>query len=348
MANSSKTRVVVGGGIVGLVSALAASEMGPVSIYDPGIGSGATYAAAGMLSPGAELLAGEHHALNDAEIALREWPDFLNSLGSPEQLFFPAAGSLLTGYSRGDHEEIRRLTALAGASSLPCQIVTRPADAARFEDISPRFDKGVFFGEDAFVDVDALVATLIDVLKSRGVTILNKTVRRIEGGETAVVYTDDGSCRYDAGLVCTGALTDLIGQGHASSVRSVRGVTIRLRRLTPVAPRMVRGLIDGRSVYIVDRPNGEVIIGASADESAERYVDTLAVAELLRLALLLSPSLDTAEFLEARSGLRPVGPNGQPFLERVSTSWGWHSGYYRHGVLMAPLAYRRAVEFWND
>ena len=111
---------------------------------------------------------------------------------------------------------------------------------------------------------------------------------------------------------------------------------------------MVRALIDGRAIYIVDRPNGEVIIGASADESSERYVDALAVAELLRLALLLSPSLDTAEFLEARSGLRPVGPNGQPFLKRLNSSWGWHSGYYRHGVLMAPLAYRRAVEFWND
>ncbi len=348
MAKSSKTNVVVGGGIVGLVSALAASETGSVTIYDPGIGSGATYAAAGMLSPGAELLAGELHALGDAESALRDWPDFLRRLNNPADVFFPAAGSLLTGYSRGDHEEIRRLTALAATTSLQCTNVTREADPSRFEEISPRFDRGIFFGDDAFADVEALVETLVAILKSRGATFIRESVRTIESGPSAVVQTDAGSQNFDAGLICTGAQMELLASPGPSMVRSVRGVTLRLRRLTPVVPRMVRGMIDGRSIYIVDRPNGEVIVGASADETSDRYVDTLAVSELLRLSLLLSPSLDTAEFVEARSGLRPVGPNGQPFLQRTSQRWGWHSGYYRHGVLMAPLAYRRAVEFWND
>ncbi len=348
MPKSPKTHVVIGGGIVGLVSALAATERGPVAIFDPQIGSGATFAAAGMLSPGAELLAGEQHALGDAMLALRGWPDFLQLLDGAEDVYFPEAGSLLTGYSRGDNEEIKRLTALVSTAALNCESVTRLLNSSRFEEISPRFDKGVFFSDDAFVNVEALVDALVANLKARGTIFIEEPVIRIDEGSAAVVHTALDSYEYDSGLVCAGALTGLVGGDASSTLRSVRGVTLRLLRREPVAPRMVRALIDGRAIYIVDRPNGEVIIGASADESSERYVDALAVAELLRLALLLSPSLDTAEFLEARSGLRPVGPTGQPFLKRLNPSWGWHSGYYRHGVLMAPLAYRRAVEFWND
>jgi len=348
MPKTPKTYAVIGGGIVGLVSALAATEQGPVTIFDPQIGSGATFAAAGMLSPGAELLAGEQHALGDAVLALQGWPDFLQLLDGVQDVFFPEAGSLLTGYTRGDNEEIKRLTALASTTALKCESVTRLLAPSHFEEISPRFDKGVFFGDDAFVNVEALVDALVATLKAKGTIFIEEPVIRTEQGSAALVLTSQDSYSYDSGLVCAGALTGLVGGDASSTLRSVRGVTLRLLRREPVAPRMVRALIDGRAIYIVDRPNGEVIIGASADESSERYVDALAVAELLRLALLLSPSLDTAEFLEARSGLRPVGPNGQPFLKRLNPSWGWHSGYYRHGVLMAPLAYRRAVEFWND
>ena len=348
MLKSPKTNVVIGGGIVGLVSALGATERGPVAIFDPQIGSGATFAAAGMLSPGAELLAGEQHALGDAMLALRGWPDFLQLLDGVENIYFPEAGSLLTGYTRGDNEEIKRLTAMASTAALTCESVTRSLAPSRFEEISPRFEKGVFFVDDAFVNVEALVDALVTTLKSRGALFIEEPVIRIEEDSAAVVHTTQDSYSYDAGLVCAGARTGLLGGDVSSTLRSVRGVTLRLLRREPVTPRMVRALIDGRAIYIVDRPNGEVIIGASADESSERYVDALAVAELLRLALLVSPSLDTAEFLEARSGLRPVGPTGQPFLKRLNPSWGWHSGYYRHGVLMAPLAYRRAVEFWND
>jgi glycine oxidase len=348
MTKSPKKHVVVGGGIVGLVSAFAALSRGSVTVFDPQAGSGATHAAAGMLSPGAELVAGEFHALSDALVALDEWPAFLKLFSDSEELFFPGAGSLLLGYSRGDSEEIRRLTALAAQSTLHCETVTRAERPNYFEEISPRFEHGVYFANDAFVNVDSLMHSLIGQLQSQGVTFMSETVERIESGSSAVVHSASGSYEFDSGLLCTGALTGLLNPAASSTLRSVRGVTLRLQRRVHVTPRMVRGVIDGRSIYIVDRPNGEVIVGASADESTERYVDTLAVAELLRMALILCPSLDTAEFLEARSGLRPVGPDGQPFLERLNQYWGWHTGYFRHGVLMAPLAYRRASEFWND
>jgi glycine oxidase len=225
MLKSPKTNVVIGGGIVGLVSALGATERGPVAIFDPQIGSGATFAAAGMLSPGAELLAGEQHALGDAMIALRGWPDFLQLLDGVENIYFPEAGSLLTGYTRGDNEEIKRLTAMASTAALTCESVTRSLAPSRFEEISPRFEKGVFFVDDAFVNVEALVDALVTTLKSRGALFIEEPVIRIEEDSAAVVHTTQDSYSYDAGLVCAGARTGLLGGDVSSTLRSVRGVT---------------------------------------------------------------------------------------------------------------------------
>ncbi|MCX6508377.1 MAG: FAD-dependent oxidoreductase, partial [Actinobacteria bacterium] len=253
-----------------------------------------------------------------------------------------------TGFSRGDSEEVKRLTAFAQKSSLEMEHVTRLSNSSLFSGISPRFTQGVLFPDDGFVDVEKLVEALLANLQRNGVSIITECVVAIEGGTTAVVRTEKGRYEFDSGILCTGSQKSLVDTAAAKSFRSVRGVTLRLRRRELVPPRMVRALIDGRSIYVVDRPNGEVIIGASSDESDERYVDAQAVADLLRLGIQLCPSLDDAEFLEARSGLRPVGPSGQSFLERLNGSWAWHTGYYRHGVLMAPLAYRRAQEFWND
>ncbi len=348
MTSTRPTFVVVGGGIVGMVSALAASEFGTVTILDPSPGLGATYAAAGMLSPGAELLAGEVHALPDAIASHAQWREFAQSIGLSNSDFAPGVGSLLTGLTRGDLAEVSRLTTAATTGGVALRELEREKDGDYFSGLSPRFAKAIQFPEDSFVDVDLLMMRLRSLLEERNVIFNENEVKFIESESASIETMVGDRLTFTRGLVCTGAAMDLVSQSASQTVRSIRGVTLRLKRRGQFEPRMVRAFIDGRMIYTVERSDGSVVVGATSDESNERYVDTLAVAELLRLALLLIPSLDEAEFIEARSGLRPVGPSGQPFLETIGANWGWHSGYYRHGVLMAPLAYQRAKEYWND
>src|ERR1700692_2082127 len=57
---TSKSAVVVGGGIVGLTSAWRLARHGcQVTLMDPAPGRGATWAAAGMIAPSAEISPGE-------------------------------------------------------------------------------------------------------------------------------------------------------------------------------------------------------------------------------------------------------------------------------------------------
>ena len=294
MTSDRPTFVVVGGGIVGLLSALAASENGAVTVFDPAPARGATYAAAGMLSPGAELLAGEVHALPDAIDSHTKWPDFAQMVGLTTDEYQTGAGSVLTGLTYGDLAEVSRLTSAAVGGGLTLREILRQDDPATISDLSPRFTKAVHFPADSFVDVDALTNRLVGLLKQRGVSFDDREVASVDFNDGALSTSEGSRFSFAQGMICTGASMDLVRHQANQKVRSVRGVTVRLQRRGHFEPRMVRALIDGRMIYVVERANGTVVIGASSDESAERYVDALAVADLLRLAIQLIPSLDEA------------------------------------------------------
>ena len=331
--------LVVGGGVVGLSTALAASGKGlTVTILDSQVGGGATYAAAGMLSPGAELLSGEVHAAREAQESLELWPSFSDvaAIARPTQ-----SGSLLVGWSGGDRREIDRLTSASMDFGIERQLLVRGA-AEIIDRYSPRISEGFYFPSDSFVDVDEVRQGLVATLRNRGVSFVATDAVTLLDDKVVRVETHQGCFEAPFAVLATGANGALARQLNVESaaVRPVRGVTVRLQRRQRGQTGMIRALVDGRPIYVIERSDGSVVVGASSDESNDRYVDALAVSELLRLALLIYPSLDGAEFVEARSGLRPVAQAGLPFFQEISPNCVWTSGYYRHGVLMAPLAYR--------
>jgi glycine oxidase len=122
-------------------------------------------------------------------------------------------------------------------------------------------------------------------------------------------------------------------------IRPVKGQLLRLRGKAGLE-RVVRGL----DVYIVPRPDGEVVVGATAEE---RGFDTMptagAVHDLLRDAIELVPDIAELELAEVNVGLRPATPDNHPVIERrdnmiVAT------GHYRNGVLLAPLTADMVLE----
>ena len=73
---------VLGAGIVGLTVADELLRRGhEVVVVDPRPASGASYAAAGMLSPAAEVWYGEEDVLRLGSASLRLWPALAHRLG---------------------------------------------------------------------------------------------------------------------------------------------------------------------------------------------------------------------------------------------------------------------------
>jgi glycine oxidase len=136
-------------------------------------------------------------------------------------------------------------------------------------------------------------------------------------------------------------------------VRPVKGHILRLGPPNPAAPcptpllgRTVRGLVHGRSVYLVPRRDGSVVVGATVEErGVDSTVQAGAVHELLCDARTIVPALDELALVEAAAGLRPATPDNSPRI-------GWTGvagviaavGHFRNGILLAPLTADAVVD----
>ena len=107
----------------------------------------------------------------------------------------------------------------------------------------------------------------------------------------------------------------------------------------------MRGLVRGRSIYLVPRPDGSLVVGATVEERADTTVQAGAVHDLLCDARAIVPGIDELELLEASVGLRPSTPDNTPCI-------GWTAldgvavatGHYRNGILLAPLTAAMVVD----
>ena len=145
-------------------------------------------------------------------------------------------------------------------------------------------------------------------------------------------------------------------EGLHLPLRPVYGDILRLavpRHLQPLVTSTVRGLVRGVPVYIVPRRDGTVVIGATQREDAPSTpgaVSAGGVYQLLRDAQVLRPAVAELELLECTARARPGTPDNAPLLGRVpATDGGGRSGghlpgliiatgFFRHGVLLAPAA----------
>jgi glycine oxidase len=352
MREQRQSVLVVGAGIIGLVSAFRLLQDGhAVTVFDPAPAKGATWAAAGMIAPTAEIAVGEeaNHALQ--RNALPAWralgEELLALTGEPLQIV--ENGTLLVGWDASDRRLVDQFAQVArefGADVRECSRDERPEE---FEGVSARITRGLLLPGDAWVNPDDAVRLLLSSLELLGAKIIASEVTRIESGDHDVrVFTDVGDYAGGCGLLATGAAGLVAGAptGARNAVRPVRGVTLRVRGLDRSGVATLRALVRGRPFYALSRPGGYGVLGASVDERAELALELGELQRLTRDALDVLPSLESAEVLEHRSGLRPASRDLAPFFERLDDSrWAWSSGHYRHGVTLAPLAGVEAVDF---
>jgi glycine oxidase len=120
-------------------------------------------------------------------------------------------------------------------------------------------------------------------------------------------------------------------------VRPVKGQILELRSADG-APPCARILASER-VYLVPRPDGRLIVGATVEEQGfDTRVTGGGVHELLREAYRLLPDVAEMELVEAMAGLRPGTPDNLPIVgPGALDGLLLATGHYRNGILLAPL-----------
>jgi glycine oxidase len=348
--------VILGGGVIGLSIAFElATAAVECTLVDPVPGRGASWAAAGMLSPAAEVAAGEGGMLSDFGAAAAMWPEFARRIeqAGAHHVGFAGTGSMLVGLTASDAREAARLAAVASSAGV---VVEQLADE-QVSALEPSLVGGPRGGwalpGDHSVDNRRLVEGLVASIKALGVTILEDRCIRIDPDATGVRCSleHQGDLVSDRVVVATGATScaplglDELG---APSIRPVRGATLRLaaRPGTLLPRRTIRAIVEGVHCYLVPRCDRELVVGATSEEQGyEQVARAGGVFQLLDAARSILPGLDELVLEEVAVGLRPATPDHVPFVGPLQDPRVFAAlGHYRNGVLLAPLTARRVTE----
>ncbi|MDI3403041.1 glycine oxidase ThiO [Streptomyces cavernicola] len=343
--------VVLGGGVIGLVTAWRAAQRGlRTAVVDPEPGGGAAQVAAGMLAAVTELHYGEQTllALNLASAA--RYPDFAAELqeASGRELGYRACGTLAVALDADDRAHLRELHALQRQSGLDSEWLSG-RECRRLEPmLAPGVRGGLRVDGDHQIDPRRLAAALVTACERAGVTFHRQWAQRltVTGGRArGAVLADGTELGADQVVLAAGSLSgrlDGVPEEVLPPVRPVKGQVLRLtvpKAYAPFLSRTVRAVVRGGALYLVPRVDGELVVGATSEDLGwDTTVTAGGVYELLRDAHELVPGITELPLTETRAGLRPGSPDNAPLLGPTELP-GLHlaTGHYRNGVLLTPI-----------
>ncbi|TNB71241.1 FAD-dependent oxidoreductase [Arthrobacter sp. BB-1] len=341
---------VIGGGVIGHGIAWEARRSGrSVVVIDDAPGSGASWAAAGMLAPVSELHYQEEDLLELMLEASGRWPGFAADLtaaagSDPGYLTTP---TLAVGADAADRQALLDLRGVQQANGLTVEPLTIREARRREPLLNPGIASALDTPGDHQVDPRLLVACLRRVLARHargagsggsfvagatdGFAVPDRAAGLLweDGAVAGVMLESGGTVVARETVVANGlhaaALTGLPENLHLP-LRPVHGDILRLAvpaHLQPLLTATIRGLVRGIPVYIVPRQDGTVVIGATQREDAlgqdsgTSAVSAGGVYQLLRDAQVLVPAVAELELLECTARARPGTPDNAPLLGRV-------------------------------
>jgi len=340
-----KRVVVIGGGVIGCLTALELHRLGanPIILEKGNVGQESSWAGAGILCP------------------IHPWlyPDSFTHLIDHSLARYPALNEMLlemTGISMQwltsglliplfeDDRIHHRDDALAWSKRFGWKVEEIGAEQTRAHEptINEQVSGALLWPEVGQVRNPRLLAAARKTLELRGVRIREQTEvtglsENSKGEITAVQLADGGMVQADAVLLAAGSWSGELALqlGLKLPVEPVKGQIVLLKD----KPGLVNHIIKHDDVYMVPRVDGHILAGASMERVGFQAGNTAAVVEqLLDATYRIAPGLKNAEIVQRWMGFRPGSPDGMPYLGPVEGRPGlWvATGHYRNGVALAP------------
>ena len=360
MNQSSSDILIIGGGVVGLSTALRLAEQGvSATVIDrQEVGREASWAGAGMLPPGclqfaetpeARLRAYSYGMWKELSESLFELTGIDNGYrvcGAVE--LFDGESSFLKQLDMWTQEGIR-IEASEGRSvnSQFSEVIEK-----RIPGLSEQFNHAVFLPDFAQARNPRHLKALVAACRVRGVEIVEHVedlTLSVTPSGNITASTSDRQFPADRVCVTAGSWTNRILEplGCSVPVNPVRGQIVQLQ----VDTLPFRCVIELGRRYLVPRPDGLILIGSTEEHVGFVKQNTAeGVSGLLKFAEALVPELAEAEVVRTWSGLRPGTPDELPFLGAVP---GFENlfvgaGHFRSGLQMSPGTSRILADLLTD
>jgi glycine oxidase len=344
--------IVVGGGVIGLACAWRAAQRGlsTLVLERDRPGAGASGVAAGMLAPVGEATWGEESFLDLARRSHALWPAFAEELAvaSDGDVGLLATGAIHVAFDRDEAEALERRFELMRRLGLEAEWLRASACRRLEPGLATGVAAGISAPHEAALDPRLLVASLRAAAERSGVRVeagVEVTELLIEAGDVAGVRMSDGAeHRAGAVVLAAGAWSGRLSPAElAPPVRPVKGQILTLAG--PVERRPCERIVVSERVYVVPRPDGRVVIGATVEEMGfDTRITAGGVHELLREGYRALPEIAELELVEAIAGLRPATPDNLPLIGRGAIDGLiLATGHFRNGLLLAPVTAARVA-----
>jgi len=338
--------LIIGGGIIGLSTGWQLAKKGfDVEILERGkAGGSASYAAAGMLAPQAEMGFEDIDLFNLCRKSLAMYPDFVNELyeDSGIKVEVEKTGCILPGFDRDDWERLRRLYDFREKIGLPISWLSG-SEAREVEPfLSPKCNGAMWIADDAQINNRKLLEGLkIAFVKCGGKLYEDYKVEKINiaGGKVKGAHFHSTDAEFDKIIVAAGAWSkqiEGIPENLLPPVRPVKGQIINLRlndscRVTKV--------VRAPDVYLLPKSDGRLVVGASNEEMGFDTNPTAGeIFRMLERAWEAVPSIYDLPIESIDVGLRPGSRDHQPIIgDTEIEGLFFAAGHYRNGILLAPI-----------
>jgi glycine oxidase len=334
--------IIVGGGIIGLAAARELSLKGhSVLVLDRGNARDATsWAAAGMLAPQSE--ADSRNPFFDLCLAsaqlYREWANHLHEESDVDPEY---ADSGLIFLASTDHDlcRLRKSVEWQKAAGLAAELIAAD-DVRRLEPaLTLPVAGAALMMQESHVTPRHVLDALNESCRLKGVEI-RAGVHVVEvlsaNGRVSGVRTSTERLEARCVVIASGVHTPEI-DGLLPTIPLVprKGQILSLISERPVFKHMIRW----EHAYMVQRRNGDLVVGASNEDAGfDRSITPAGIGGLLNRAVQMSESLAALPIHEMWTGLRPATPDGLPIIGKSAVEGLiYATGHYRNGILLAPV-----------
>jgi glycine oxidase len=349
---------IIGGGIIGssIAFELASEKLDVVVLDREEPGRGASWAAAGMLSPGPD----SSEALSLVPLAkesLKLYPRFIGALEETSGLHAHYSSPGALQIFPGPRAEADRDKMIAEFQGLGIAIESVSPDGAHTMEsaVNPAARAAAWLPSEATVDPRLLMEAVLSALRHRHVEI------RAGCKVTSIIHRERNCSGVTAGGENVAAKIVVVAAGcHSSTLASENtvenGWLSRYAPTRPIRGQMLalhsqeinlRHVLRSERGYLVPRLEGRIIAGSTIEDVGfDKHVTAGGMRKILDAAIELAPSLSSAEIVETWAGLRPGTPDNLPILGPTDIEGLFiASGHYRNGILLAPVT-AKLVRDW--